>query len=452
MPSTARSARGGPGRTRVRARGWGVVVAGAALLTLQTGFVVSAFGAYLVAITAETGWNPGVVAVAFAVVQLGNGTLSPVTGWCCDRFGTRAVAGVGTILTAAGCALAAQAGSGGGFVAAIVVVALGVSAAGITPLTVAVVQALTERRTLALGLLPSGIALGGLLVPAVVWLLGATGWRTTFLVVAVITLVLGLAAVLPLPGPIERRPTRSRRRSLRRRSEVPVPAAVPDGVVVAAGAPDMDLRAAIRTSAFWLLIVGHGCALVAVGAMNLHLIPLMTHGRGFDIQVAGLAVAGMSVTQLVGQIVTGIIGDRFDKRRLAVGCMVVQTAVLVTLAVATTLPVVIGAALVHGLAWGLRGPAMNAIRADYFGVRSFGTIMGWSMGFVSLGMLAGPLVVTAFAAGAGGYPLGFAAITVLTVVGMVAFLVVRPPRRPAHAAAAPGATRYGCAASPDTAA
>ncbi|OLT02041.1 hypothetical protein BJF90_04450 [Pseudonocardia sp. CNS-004] len=61
------------------------------LLTLQNGLIISAFGAYLVVITADTGWPAGVVALGYAIVQLGNGFLSPLTGWCCDRVGVRAV-------------------------------------------------------------------------------------------------------------------------------------------------------------------------------------------------------------------------------------------------------------------------------------------------------------------------------------------------------------------------
>lgn len=424
-----------------------MVVAGSVLLLVQTGCVISAFGAYLVAITADTGWSPGIVAVAFAIIQLGNGTISPVTGWACDRFGTRAVAALGTLLTAAGCVMVAQAGSSGGFIGAVVVVSLGCSAAGITPLTVAVVQSLTDRRTLALGLLPSGIALGGLLVPAVVWLLDTAGWRTAFLVVAAVTTVVGLVACIWLPGPLARTPSRWRRRR--------VAVAAPEATVAVAepgAGPDMDLRAAVRTSAFWLLIVGHGCALVAVGAMNLHLVPLMTHGRGFDLAIAGLAVAGMSVTQLIGQLVTGVVGDRFDKRRLAAGCMALQTAVLVVLALSSNLVVVFAAAMLHGLAWGLRGPAMNAIRADYFGTRAFGTITGWSMGFVSLGMVGGPLLVSVFAEGPGGYPVGFLAATAATVAGLVAFLVVRPPRPRSEAPSPATHTGCGCATAPGSAA
>ncbi|MCI2419548.1 MFS transporter [Saccharopolyspora sp. K220] len=392
-----------------RRSGWWIVAGGAILLTLQNGLIISAFGAYFVAITEDTGWDPRVIAIGFAIVQLGNGALSPVTGWCCDRLGTRAVVQIGTTVTAAGCALASRADGGGLFVGAVCVIALGCSAAGMTPLTVAVVQALAERRTLALGLLPSGVALGGLLVPAVVWSLTLMGWRATFLTVAVAIAVIGLVAGAVLPT--------------NRTSDV----SPPGEEVPSTPVPGHDLRSAVRTSAFWLLVAGHGSALMAVGAVNLHLIPLMTRDRGFSLAVASVAVAAMSVAQLVGQIITGMIGDHFDKRRFAISCMVVQTAVLVGLAALPGVAVV-AAAVVHGLAWGLRGPIMNSLRADYFGLASFGTIIGWSMGFVSLGMMSGPLLATAIAGGVGGYPAAFGALATITALGTVAFLLLRPPR------------------------
>jgi MFS family permease len=422
-----------PLRVRGTARsGWWVVVGGSVLLTLQNGLIMSAFGAYLVAITADTGWSPGVVAVGYAIVQLGNGFLSPLTGWCCDRFGTRAVSRLGTVGTAAGFALASTVGSASHFIGAVVVIALGCSAAGITPLTVAVVQTVTERRTLALGLLPTGVALGGLAVPLVTWALDGVGWRATFLGVAVVILVVGVAAGTVLPTDRVSRP-------------VVAPATAEPAMLAAtvAAAPagdrgrdhgrdrdhDHDLGSALRTSAFWLLVVGHGSALVAVSAVNLHLVPLMTHHHGIPLATAGLTVAVMSTAQLLGQVVTGLIGDRVDQRRLAALCMIVQTGVLVALALVSGVGLVVAAAIVHGIAWGLRGPVMTSLRTDYFGIGSFGTIMGWSMGFVSIGLVVGPLLVTALADGAGGYPGAFVALAVVTALGSVAFFVLRRPRR-----------------------
>ncbi len=388
--------------------GWWVVAGGSLLLTVQNGLIMAAFGAYLVAVTADTGWAAGVVAVGYAVVQLGNGFIAPLTGWCCDRVGTRVVAAFGSMLGATGFALAALAADERQFLGAVVVIALGCSASGIMPLTVAAVRALPERRTLALGLLPSGIAIGGLVVPLLALALESWGWRATFLTVAAVIAGVGLLAGSVLPT---RPPDR------------PAPAiAVPDEPEPRA---DHDLGAALRSGVFWLLVVGHGTALVAVSAMNLHLVPLLTH-HDLPLAVAGVAVAAMSVAQLVGQVVTGMVADRVDKRWLAAGCMAVQTTVLLVMALGSGTGVLVAAAVVHGLAWGLRGPVMTAMRTDYFGLSSFGTIMGWSMGFVSLGLVAGPLLVTALEAGPGGYPLAMEALAAVSAVGLVAFVLLRP--------------------------
>jgi MFS family permease len=406
--------------------GWWVVVGGSVLLTLQNGLIISAFGAYLVVITADTGWSAGVVALGYAIVQLGNGFLSPLTGWFCDRVGVRAVSRAGTVVTAAGFVVAATVTDASHFVGAVVVIALGCSAAGITPLTVAVVQTMTERRTLALGLLPTGIALGGLAVPLVTWALAGAGWRGTFLGVAVVILGVGLLASSALPT--DRRPR--------------VVVVTPPTSSTAPDHPnDHDLGSALRTPAFWLLVVGHGTALVAVSAVSLHLVPLMTHHNGIPLATAGLAVAVMSTAQLLGQVVTGVVADRLDKRRLAAGCMVVQTAVLVAFATVSGFGLVLAAATVHGIAWGLRGPVMTAMRADYFGVGSFGTIMGWSAGFVSIGLVVGPLLVTGVAGGPGGYPAAFFVLAAVTAAGAVAFLVLRRPRVPERLRCGDGAGR-----------
>ncbi len=51
--------------------------------------------------------------------------------------------------------------------------------------------------------------------------------------------------------------------------------------------------------------------------------------------------------------------------------------------------------LLHGVAWGLRGPLQQAMRADYFGATDFGKIMGFSSLIVMTGMMIGPIVAEA---------------------------------------------------------
>ena len=47
-------------------------------------------------------------------------------------------------------------------------------------------------------------------------------------------------------------------------------------------------------------------------------------------------------------------------------------------------------AIAHGMAWGIRGPLMQAMRADYFGRASFAKVMGFSSTIIMVGTVGGP--------------------------------------------------------------
>ena len=126
----------------------------------------------------------------------------------------------------------------------------------------------------------------------------------------------------------------------------------------------------------------------------------------------------------------GYLGDRFDKRVICTACMVAHGVGLLLVAYATALPMVIAFTVLHGLAWGVRGPQMVALRADYFGTTSFGTIMGFSSLIVMLGMSGGPIVAGVLADLFGNYQMGFTVLAVLGMLGAGCFIAARPPTRP----------------------
>ena len=53
---------------------------------------------------------------------------------------------------------------------------------------------------------------------------------------------------------------------------------------------------------------------------------------------------------------------------------------------------VLAFAVLHGGAWGLRGPFMQAIRADYFGRSAIGMILGLSLMIIVVGQVGGPMI------------------------------------------------------------
>ncbi len=109
--------------------------------------------------------------------------------------------------------------------------------------------------------------------------------------------------------------------------------------------------------------------------------------------------------------------------------MVAHCGGLLMVTYATNVWMVVAFAFLHGLAWGTRAPLMVALRADYFGAGSFGTIMGFSSLIAMIGMSSGPIVVGLMADLAGDYRGGFTLMASLSLLGSFCFLAALPPRR-----------------------
>jgi MFS family permease len=161
----------------------------------------------------------------------------------------------------------------------------------------------------------------------------------------------------------------------------------------------------------------------------VHLVPLLVEGRGFSETPAQAMFAIVSISSLVGQVVGGFLGDRFSKTGIATLCMLGHFCGMTMMAFGGS-PVIAVACVIHGLSWGVRGPLMSAIRADYYGIRNFGTIMGYSSVIVMLGPLVGPSLAGALNDRFGDYKFAFALIGAMTGVSSLFFVFSRKPPLP----------------------
>jgi MFS family permease len=154
----------------------------------------------------------------------------------------------------------------------------------------------------------------------------------------------------------------------------------------------------------------------------------MKEGLGYSLAQASVVFSLVTVGQFVGVMLGWVAGEKFDKRLICMVCMLLHAVGLLMLTYATAFVILATAALVHGTGWGLRGPFMQAIRADYFGRRSIGTIMGLSATITVFGQIGGPLVAGALADWTGNYRAGFTLLAVMAGVGSLFFLVAKPPK------------------------
>ena len=402
-----------------------MVGAGCALQVLQSCLLLQAFGAYVAILRDERGWSKTELAGAAALHQVEAAVLGPILGWMIDRFGAQGVIRTGVFVFGIGFMLLSQIDSLLGFYGAFVVVALGASLAGFFPINVALIHWFERKRARALSSVQFGFALGGIAMPAVAWSLATFGWRATAFASGVLIIVLGF----PLSLVIRRRPEDYGERV--DGDPAPPPR---DPAVAHEDAPrgrDFTAREALRTPAFWLLALGHGFALFVVSAVNVHAITHMKEGLGYSLESASLVVLLQTLAQIAGIATGWVIGDRYDKRRLSAGCMLMHMVGLLCLTYATSPAMVIAFAVLHGSSWGLRGPFMQAIRADYFGRSAIGMILGLSFMIVVLGQIGGAMISGILADATGNYRAGFTVVAVLAGLGSVFFMLARKPARPA---------------------
>lgn len=441
--------------------GWRIVAVGTALQLLNSGLFLQAYGAYVVLLQADLGWSRTMLSAGFAMARSESAVLGPIQGALLDRFGPRAIMRIGVVLFGAGFLLLSIMQTPWHFFVAVFVIAVGSSFAGFISVTVAVVNWFRRRRSTALGFASSGFALGGLIVPLLVLALETFGWRATAFGSGLLLLTAGPAIVqvvrhrpaelgLQVDGfvdPVDAEPVAGEGPDRVAGGSEDAPpgeggtadaTADPTGRSAPDGGGDAEVaftaRQAMRTTAFWYVSIAHALAVFFASALMVHLIPHLTGELGYSLELAGLVVALLTIMQFIGMSLGGAVGDFVDKRLLSVVTMVMHGSAALLLTVAVTPVLVIVFAVVHGLAWGVRSPLVQAWRADLFGSASYGAIIGFSSLVVMLGAASGPIMAGIMYDALGDYTSALQVLAACCGVGAVLFWLVRIPRPPEPAA------------------
>ena len=404
--------------------GWKMVFAAASLQFLQSMMLHQAFGAYLSVLIQEKGWSKTSVSAASAMMSMEAAIIGPVLGWFLDRFGSRGVIRIGVVMFGIGFMLLSQIESLIQFYCAVVVIAIGSSMAGYFPLNVGIIQWFEKKRARALSMVGLGLALGGMFVPLVAFSIQSNGWRTTAFMCGIAVILIGY----PLACIFRRRPedfgeTVDGLGAKRGTVDLNAPLEESDE-------PEFTARQALRTKSFWLLSAGHGVALIVVTAVNTHAINHMRISLGYTISEAAVYVTLMTAFQVIGVLLGGVLGDKLRKNRMAAVCMLMHMGGLLMLTYAEGPSMLIGFAVLHGLAWGIRGPFMQAIRADYFCRKSIGMILGLSAMLTAVGQISGPLLAGIMGDATGNYYLGFTVLALIAGSGSALFWFAKPPLMP----------------------
>ena len=391
--------------------------AGSVTTGYTSGTFWQGFGAFFDPIIEQFGWSRAITSAAISLQRTESGMVSPFVGYFIDRFGPRKVMMVGILVTGAGFILLGRINSLWQFYAAFAMITLGMSVGTWMVVTTAVANWFVALRTRALALTSAGSALGGLLVPVVIWLIATTDWRTALMLIGVGFWIIGIPAAIVM----RRRPEDHGLLPDGQTSDERVGEATADSDRTPGqqGEVSFTVHQALLTRSFWQMALAMGSGQLVMSA-TVHQIPAIT-SFGFSRETAGVVMLAVSLMSLAGRIVSGFAGDLVDKRKVIAAAFALQLVGTLIFAYTSTPLHLAGFVVCWGIGFGSSIPVRFALLADYFGRRHFGSVMGIMMTASALFGIAGPVFVGWMYDVRGNYrdPYIVLALTVLVAIPLV---------------------------------
>ena len=413
--------------------GWWIVAAGTLATMLSSTFSYYGFSTFFPAIEKEFGWSRAAISGAFSLSRIESGVLGPLEGYLTERFGSRRMMMAGVVLLSIGFVLFSQVNSMLAFYLVIIFgIVLGGSLGFHMPVSFAVANWFHLKRGKAFGILRSGPGLAGLLVPLVGFLIVALGWRLAAVVGGLTILVIGL----PLALVMRTRPEEC--------------GLCPDGVPPSAGTTSLNplhqtalpatsarheisftSSQALRTTAFWLLSIAMTATSMATSGVLVHFV-VMLEGRGIDVAVGTILLGLVAFMSIPGRLGFTWLSDYLDGRSLLTGLMVVLGATILCMAqVEGLLPFVVLTG-VFAITYGGSISVIEPLRADYFGVHHFASIMGFMRLIQAVGHFAGPLLAGVMYDVTQSYVAALTIFGVCVLIGAACMFMARRPSVKMH--------------------
>src|ERR1700736_4094441 len=316
------------------------------------GTYVSSSSYFIKPLQAEFGWSRGQVSLTTSTGLLINSLALPLMGVLIDRYRPRAFILVGSVLfSLAYLALSAMPGQFVIYVGIVIVISL-TAAPATSPLlfTKPLVSAFEKSRGVALGFALSGAVIISFIVqPVLRYVISEFGWRAGYGIV--------LASFALLGG--------IRRVSARRAEVTPTEEAH----------LGHTLSEALRDARFWLFGVALVSLSLTAGAFTIHFQPLLSD-MGIPGPQAALLGVWFAASIVIGRLIGGTLLDRFWAPGVGFVCLCAPVIGLPLFLGAPPLWLVVVGILLVGFSFGADFNTLAFFTARYFGLRSFGAIIG----------------------------------------------------------------------------
>lgn len=301
------------------------------------------FSAFFIPWRESFGWSRATLSGIISGVRLEGGLIGPVAGWAFDKFGPRRMMLLGLTMTGLGFLALSRVNS----LTMLAIVYVGLLGAGSSlgttqPVQVALANWFIRRRGRVIGLMTTGLGIGGSLVFLFALLIDHFGWRTGAVVAGLLFWVIGL----PLAFVIRHRPEdmgllpdgaagnrtppwlRNQRGRHGRGGWRGLADIQPRPFWMGDPRPEIDLTPwqALRAPAFWLTALTSACWSGVVASITVHLANFLVEETQVEYVAAVGFLSFFAATSLIGRIGFGFLAD-YGNVRLLLACLLVAQGV-----------------------------------------------------------------------------------------------------------------------------
>ncbi|MFK7957442.1 MAG: MFS transporter [Lysobacterales bacterium] len=343
------------------------VLAGLFLVYMATnGILLNTLPLLYPELTLEFGWNEEQVTRPAAYFLLLTALLTPILGAACDRYPARRImlAGVALIIIPLG--FYAHISEFNHMLWIYLTCSVGLAGCGLVASMLILSRWFVEKRGLAVGIFLMASSLGGALFPLLARnTLEAEGWREA------ITLITSVGAVMMVLG------------LLLIRNHPPETPAKSDNAAHAARpsarkAAVSTLRQAIKMPAFYLLMIATAALWFCIVGILNHQSIFLGQDLGVDRSQLPLIFSVFFWSAIVGKVLFGYLGDRFNKIWILLASIINLLLGLVVLRSVdpTNSLTLFGYAMVYGVGFAGAFSAIQLVLAEFFAGPSYGRILG----------------------------------------------------------------------------
>jgi MFS family permease len=393
--------------------GWWIVLASFVVAFYVAGTIFYGFTAFIEPLANEFGWSYTQISLAASLRGLEMGLLAPFVGILVDRFGSRKLLFSGVIVLGFGIILLGFTQSLAMFYGAFILIAFGAGGCTSVVTMTAVANWFDKNVGKAMGATSSGFGASGLIIPVIVWMIAAFGWRTSLIVLGLGMWALGVPAAFIMRDkpecdsyPLEDKKSANSQQLSQRQTQV----------------KRFRYKEIFKKKSFLLVNLAEMIRLTALMAVVTHIMPYLST-MGIPRMSSGLTAAGIPLLSIIGRFGFGWLGDLFDKKYVMAVCYFLMGLGVLALCYAKSTAMIYIFLFFFSNGTGGIAVLRGALLREYYGRYNFGKLLGIMMGFGACGGIIGPTAAGWVFDRMGGYYFVWLAFSGL--IGLAIILVMR---------------------------